>query len=33
MRRSYDGLMDVALPLDEITAIKNLVRAKLPAEG
>lgn len=33
MRRSYDGLMDVALPLEEIAAIENLVRAELPADA
>lgn len=33
MRRSFDGLMDVALPLDEIAAIENLVRAGLPADA
>jgi len=33
MRRSYDGLMDVALPLEEIATIENLVRAELPADA
>ena len=33
MRRSYDGLMDTALPPDEIVAIEKLVRAELPADA
>lgn len=33
MRRSYDGLMDVALPSEEIAAIENRVCAELPADA
>ena len=33
MRRSYDGLMDVALPPEEIAAIENTLRAELPADA
>lgn len=33
MRRSYDGLMDVALPAEEIAIIENLVRTEIPAEA
>jgi len=33
MRRSYDGLMDIALPPEEIAAIERLVRAELPADA
>ncbi len=33
IRRSYSGLMDVALPPEEIAAIENLVRAELPPDS
>ena len=33
MRRSYDGLMDVALPLEEIATIEGVLRAELPADA
>jgi cation diffusion facilitator family transporter len=33
MRRSADGLMDVALPLEEIAAIEAVLHAELPADA
>jgi cation diffusion facilitator family transporter len=33
MRRSLDGLMDVALPLDEIATIENVLSDELPADA